>query len=348
MHPLGVIDEYAVVSQQVLLPRFHRRLGVFHPVRFHLLHVRLGLHPIQILVQPVHEVLAKLLAVVLVIVVELRREAAHRLLQQARRQYRELSRPNVAQEGRVGRGDPPPASEGIVLVDLLQVFALQEVLRDGLDVVDALQYRIHVARISQVVQPHRPGGGGYASQRLPHESAAVYVVEGLHYLHGFPLRFHGVVERGRGVGLLFGGFVSVHLADLLAVEVDPPSEWWLGGGDRFDPAIEGVCILYGWRREGGGGVIMYFLRNFHQDLSLSLEQLQRHLLPRAVVLQDLQLGGALQLPRRIRRLPHRQHRRAMPLGPLDHGRRFANLDLVSHLDLLSPSSGFRPQRRWRV
>lgn len=133
------------MHQQVLLPRVHRRLAILHSKRLHMLHVRLVLHAIQVLVQPVHEILTELLTIVLVIVIELRSKQPHRLLQQSRRQYRIFARVYIVQEGGVGGGNAAAAPQEIVLVDFLDVISLEKVLRYQLDVIDALEDGIHEA-----------------------------------------------------------------------------------------------------------------------------------------------------------------------------------------------------------
>ena len=220
-------------------------------------HVRFLDDAVQVLVQPVEEILTEFLAVMLVVVVELRGEEAHRHFERPRRDDGILARINLVQEVGVRRGHLAAAPQRIPFVDFLLVLALAKVLRYWLDVIDALKNRVHVARIAQVVQAHCPRCWRDATKRFSDKVRTVNVVERLHHFHRLSLGFHGVVQRGAG-GIVspFRGLVGVYFADLFAKEIDPSTKWRVG---------DGLCAL-SWRREWGRRAIMNLLRDFHQDL----------------------------------------------------------------------------------
>mmetsp|Transcript_10496 Transcript_10496/g.18618 ORF Transcript_10496/g.18618 Transcript_10496/m.18618 type:complete len:208 (+) Transcript_10496:513-1136(+) len=124
VHTLRIIHKNTIMSQQVLPPRFHRGPAIVHSIRFHLLHIWLAFHAVQVLMQSIHQILTKFLTVVLNSVVELRSKAAHRLLQQSWRQYRKFSRPYIIQKGGVRSGHSSTASKRIFLVHFLQIITL--------------------------------------------------------------------------------------------------------------------------------------------------------------------------------------------------------------------------------
>ena len=141
-HPLGVIHKDTIMAQQVLLPRFHRRLTILHSKCFHFLNIRLFLNSIQILVQPIEQVLTKLLTVMLIIIIELWCIHRNGLLERSGCQDWKVTGIYLIQEVSVCRSDTSTGTQGISLLNVLDVITLQEVLGDGFDMINALQDRI--------------------------------------------------------------------------------------------------------------------------------------------------------------------------------------------------------------
>jgi hypothetical protein len=90
-----MIHYNAVMPQQVFPPRLYCCFFVFHPESFELFDIRLCLNAVQVFVQAIHKKLAELVTVVLIRVVELRREARDSLLQVSRRKYAVIAIPHL-------------------------------------------------------------------------------------------------------------------------------------------------------------------------------------------------------------------------------------------------------------
>ena len=143
-------------APQVVLPPDVRELRVGPPVRVGLLDVRLALDAVEVLREPREHEREQLLRVVLLVARELVVELGDRRLERARVHAPPPPLPQLGDEVRVPDREAALRAHRVGRVEVGLVRVREEVAREQRRVREALEARVHEARVAEVVQPVEP------------------------------------------------------------------------------------------------------------------------------------------------------------------------------------------------
>ena len=147
------VHDHRIVPPLVVLPGLLGHLLSGPPGSVGQLRGPLLLDAIQVLVQPVQEERQQLLRVMQLAAQELGREVADLGLEHVGRDGAVVAGPHLLHQVGVGLCNLPLHAQRVAEVELLQVAVLEEVLGELGHVAEALQGRVHEARVAQVGEP---------------------------------------------------------------------------------------------------------------------------------------------------------------------------------------------------